>query len=97
MPISQGLLTVSVISLPAAGSTDFGHTVAYACDIAKRTRTTGPLDENSVEVEIAVVKAAMAQAGPSGAPGTAARGPTDRPTHPPGPRGARTHGIAPPL
>ena len=43
---------------PSIRATD-GHTVAYACDIAKRTRTAGPLDEHSVEFDIAVVRAAM--------------------------------------
>ena len=50
-----------------SNSSEDGHTVAYAIDIAKRTTCAGPLDEHAVEFEVATVKEAipLSQAGPS--------------------------------
>jgi len=56
-----------VIDVAPSNSSEDGHTVAYAIDIAKRTTCAGPLDEHAVEFEVATVKEAIAlsQAGPS--------------------------------
>ena len=42
-----------------SNSSEDGHTVAYAIDIAKRTTCAGPLDEHAVEFEVATVKEAI--------------------------------------
>jgi len=56
-----------VIDVAPSNSSEDGHTVAYAIDIAKRTTCAGPLDEHAVEFEVATVKEAipLSQAGPS--------------------------------